>query len=103
MEMLMMGGALSLLGFAVVCLAFGAAVRAEREKPIPVQPETVLPKPAPSRFFVTPRTTSAQVPIEALLLQIESHVRLEQAAAQSFLEYPTSALLHSRTVSPLIQ
>jgi hypothetical protein len=44
----------------------------------------------------------AQVPIEALLLQIESHVRLEQAAAESFLQTPTPALLHSKTISPLV-
>jgi hypothetical protein len=43
-----------------------------------------------------------QVPLEALLLQIEKHVRLEQAAAESFLESPTPSLLHSRTDSPLV-
>ena len=63
----------------------------------------------PARFFanhaaVLPDLCApAQVPIEALLLQIENHVRLEQAAAESFLEYPTAALLHSRTMSPLIK
>jgi hypothetical protein len=43
-----------------------------------------------------------QVPIEALLLQIENHVRLEQAAAESFLQAPDSAHLHSRTTSALV-
>ncbi len=103
MEMLLMGGVLSLFGFAVVCLAFGAATRAERtELPVPKQPVAAR-RPA-SRFFAPARPgIPAQIPIEALLLQIENHVRLEQAAAESFVEYPTAALLHSRTMSPLIQ
>jgi hypothetical protein len=37
-----------------------------------------------------------------LLLQIDRHVRLEQAAAESFLDAPTTASLHSRTTSPLV-
>ena len=49
-----------------------------------------------------PLAARSRVPIEALLLQIESHVRLEQAAAECFLESPNAALLHSRTVSPLV-
>ena len=54
--------------------------------------------PAP-RFFVDP---ASRVPIEALLLQIENHVRLEHAAAESFMEHPNPALLHSRTTSSLV-
>ena len=52
---------------------------------------------------VLPAAIGSRIPIEALLLQIDNHVRLEQAAAESFLEYPTAALLHSRTISPLVQ
>ncbi len=103
MEMLLMGGALSLMGFAVVCLAFGAATRGEATE-APAVRTPVAPQPSASRFFAPAgRGLPAQIPIEALLLQIESHVRLEQAAAESFVEYPTAALLHSRTMSPLIQ
>jgi hypothetical protein len=43
-----------------------------------------------------------RVPIEALLLQIENHVRLEQAAAACFLESPSATVLHGRTISPLV-
>jgi hypothetical protein len=46
--------------------------------------------------------TAPRVPIEALLLQIERHIRLEQAAAESFLDYPTVESLHTRTMSPLV-
>ena len=106
MEMLLMGICLSVLGMAVAAMAFGAATRPER-KTTTTQPE-VRPAiaVAPPRFFadpvVTPIAARAQVPIEALLLQIENHVRLEQAAAESFVEFPSSALLHSKTVSTLV-
>jgi hypothetical protein len=73
------------------------------------QPQTrpaVALAAAPPRFFapqmIVPDGAQARVPIEALLLQIENHVRLEHAAAESFVEYPTAALLHSKTVSPLV-
>jgi len=104
MEMLLMGICVSVFGMAIACAAFGAAVRPERKVP-EVQAETVKAL-APARFFVdgitVPAATQPRVPIEALLLQIESHVRLEQAAAESFLSAPTSALLHSRTISPFV-
>src|SRR5437870_10000987 len=100
MEMLLMGAVLSMFGLAVTCLAFGAATRGEptTEKPA-VRPAATVPAP---RFFVEPVSPHTRVPIEALLLQIENHVRLEHAAAESFLQTPNSALLHSRTTSSLV-
>ena len=75
----------------------------------PAAPEAKEPVKAAAlaRFFIQQRQRSLsgaqpRVPLEALLLQIESHVRLEQAAAESFLEPPTPALLHGRTISPLV-
>src|SRR5450631_3546777 len=98
MEMLLMGICVSVFGMAIACAAFGAAVRPLSTLPEAL-PETVK-APAPARFFVNeikiPVMPPSRVPIEALLLQIESHVRLEQAAAESFLQDPTSACLHSR-------
>jgi hypothetical protein len=108
MEMLLMGACLSLFGLAVTCLAFGAATRGadEAATSAPAVPkEAVKAAASPARFFVEQPVLPAarnRVPIEALLLQLESHVRLEQAAAQSFLESPNSSLLHSRTISPLV-
>lgn len=105
MEMLLMGVCLSIFGLAVTCLAFRAAMPAE-EQPPAIQPEAVKAAAAAPRFFVqpAPETSSvyASVPIETLLLQIENHVRLEQAAAESYLADPTSVLLHSRTISPFV-
>ena len=108
MEMLLMGAVLALFGIAVSCAAFGAATR-DADPVAAAQPQPELAKAVaaqPSRFFAEPAPVPAmaasQVPIEALLLQIENHVRLEQAAAQSFMAAPTTALLHSRTISPFV-
>ena len=62
------------------------------------------PASAEAGFFVDPAWTAPQpqCPIEALLLQIERHVRLEQAAAESFQQAPTAESLHIRTMSPLV-
>jgi hypothetical protein len=62
---------------------------------------------SPTRFFTdsvakSVAMPSRQVPIDVLLLQIENHVRLEQAAAESFLAFPTHDHLHSKTPSPLV-
>jgi hypothetical protein len=98
MDMLLMGAVLSMFGIVVTCLAFGAATRGQSREPETARPTVQPAIPAP-RFFVDP---SRQVPIDALLLQIENHVRLEHAAAESFLEAPNAAHLHSRTTSPLV-
>jgi hypothetical protein len=112
MEMLLMGAVLALFGIAVSCMAFGAATRSDEEAPVAAkqpQPELVKAAAASARFFVEPAAVPApavaaasRVPIEALLLQIENHVRLEQAAAESFMAAPTSASLHSRTISTFV-
>lgn len=104
MEMFLMGLALSLLGVAVSALAFGAAVRAEpgsQRDRARTRPTVVLPVP---QFFVDDEAAPARprVPVEVLLLQLERHVRLEQAAAESFLLSPTVESLHTRTSSPLV-
>jgi hypothetical protein len=108
MVMFLMAACMSLFGLAVLSLAFGAATRGERSS----QPAAPEPRPSagsplpPQRFFadhgeaVRPPTAGA-VPFEALLLQIEQHIRLEQAAAESFLNRPSSESLHERTQSPL--
>ena len=102
MEMLLMGAVLSIFGLAVSCLAFGAATREETA----AEPEPAKLAAAGARFFAdTPALPVAalnRVPIEALLLQIENHVRLEHAAAECFLATPNPALLHSRTISTLV-
>jgi hypothetical protein len=102
MEMLLMGAVLSLFGLAVSCLAFGAATR---EQPA-AEPEAAKVAVANARFFsdapALPVAAFNRIPIEALLLQIENHVRLEHAAAECYLASPNPALLHSKTISTLV-
>ncbi|MEI6668829.1 MAG: hypothetical protein WCP29_11790 [Acidobacteriota bacterium] len=111
MTMFLMVLTMCVFCFAVACVAFGAANREDQDvrvaRPV-AKPGIHLPL-AQARFFAdaaeAPLAASAgpqQVPLEVLLLQIERHVRLEQAAAESFLEAPTAASLHSRTTSPLV-
>ena len=111
MEMFMMAAVMSLLGVAVCAVLFAAATREERA--LGSQPAE-QPALGPQRFFASavaaaPGSEPAQaraeqelVPIEALLLRIEQHIRLEQAAAESFLHTPTGLSLQSRTTSPLV-
>ncbi|MFZ0796687.1 MAG: hypothetical protein WCA13_06360 [Terriglobales bacterium] len=111
MEMLLMGLCMTVFGIGVAALAFGAATRSESSDSA-VQPERRLVKAvAPARFFsdrvavpptVPPAIPTAQVPIEVLLLQIENHVRMEQAAAEVFVAFPTQARLCSKTPSPFV-
>ncbi len=106
MVMFLMAACISLFGLAVLSLAFAAATREEpAQAPSAKEPslsaERALP---PQRFFADEGAApppSAGVPYEALLLQIEQHIRLEQAAAESFLSRPSRELLHERTKSPL--
>ncbi len=102
-----MGLCVSAFGLAVVALAFRASTRPESSEAT-VRPDLPLTKAAvPARLFpaqvaMPPALKPQQVPIELLLLQIENHVRLEQAAAESFIEFPTQALLRSKTTSTFV-
>ncbi len=109
MEMFLMALVLSLLGVVVSGVLFSAATRGEEREPF-----VTLRAPSPAlaatahrslgdggRFFGD-APAAPPVPVEALLLQIEQHVRLEQAAAEAFLNAPTRQSLHSRTMSPLV-
>ena len=73
----------------------------------PVVRKTPRPPDAPGFFnaevpaAVSDGSASA-VPVEALLLEIERHVRLERAAAESFHVSPTPESLHVHTASRLV-
>jgi hypothetical protein len=98
MEMLLMGLAMTLLGVAVSGLLFAAATR-ERT---PEATTAVEAQPAAVSAFFTERLESPPVSVDVLLLQIESHVRMEQAAVESFLAMPSVESLHTKTLSPLV-
>ncbi len=103
MEMLLMGVTLSLLGVAVSAGLFMAATRDVRTTGQNAGLEP-LPEPEPSQFFAPSVTPMARpiVSVDVLLLQIERHVRMEQAAAESFMAMPTVEMLHMPTASPLV-
>jgi hypothetical protein len=48
-----------------------------------------------------PAWAGLRVPSDVLALQIERHVRLEQAVAEGFRQFPSVEALHSPTLSPL--
>jgi len=106
MEMLLMVLCMSMLGVAVAAIAFAAATKPESPTP-PVQPDLrPVRAVAAGRFFtdqaMPPAAPRPHVPTEILLTQIENHVRLEQAAAESFLESPSHAQLHTKTTSAFV-
>lgn len=107
MNMLLTGLLVCVFAMAVVAVAFRAATLPEPSLSTGQAKVQVEKAAAPAPLFapsvaVPPVQAPQQVPIELLLLQIENHVRLEQAAAESFIEFPTQALLHSKTTSPFV-
>lgn len=94
----------------LACVLFaGSAAREKRDaqdrSTLPQAPASEpRPAAAPPRFFAesTPRYAPSRIPVEVLLSRIERHVRLEQAAAESFVEAPTTESLHSGTASPFM-
>ena len=103
MVMFLMVLSLTVFGVALMSIAFAAATRDERP-PVEAEPaKQLVAQVSPPQFFVNDMAMpQPRVPLEVLLLQIERHIRLEQAAAESFVAYPTAASLHSRTTSPLV-
>jgi hypothetical protein len=93
--------AMSLLGVVVSAVLFAAATQHADQTPRVDRPTMAL-TPSAQGFFVGDGAPQPRVPIEALLLQIERHVQLEQAAAESFLHEPTAESLHTRSMSPLV-
>lgn len=95
----------------VVTCIMVAGLSPQERKPVLVQPE-LRPQEklalTPPQFFagevteLPPPPARPQIPLEVLLSQIQRHVRLEQAAAETFINVPTPESLHSRTASPFV-
>lgn len=97
---------ISFLCTVLSVIALGAA--ANDKKSPTAEPEVREAKPltvaiGTPHFFAAGAGVAPDrpVPLDVLLHQIERHVRLEQAAAESFTNQPSSRSLHSRTTSPL--
>jgi hypothetical protein len=105
MEMFLLLLLMTVLIFSFAAIGFKAAARGESPRET-TQPAVTSIKAAPENFFsarVIPTIpVHTQVPVEVLLQQIENHVRMEQAAAESFVQFPTQAHLHSKTPSPFV-
>jgi len=101
MEMFLMILCMSFFTLAIMAAALGAAA----PPPAVDEPKKELPAVPASNFFSDSPAPSApynHVPIEALLAQIENHIRLEHAAAETFLSAPSPALLHNKTISKFV-
>jgi len=87
------------------CLMFKAAAPKQDAVQTPKQKPEAETFAATPRFFVaesTGRPSHSRLPVEVLLSQIERHVRLEQAAAETYLDGPTREALHTPTASALL-
>jgi hypothetical protein len=101
MEMFLSIMLTSLLGVLIAAVLFKAAIR----EPYALPPVEESRPQVPSRFFAddTPRVRPMLRPdLEVLVLQIERHVRLEQAAAEAFHDFPSREALRMPTLSPLV-
>lgn len=97
--------AVLILGVAevgVLSLALRAFERADDRRARSGLPAAAKREQAGSRFFADApgARPSDRASVETLLVQLERHVRLEQAAAESFLRDPTPESLHHHA-SPL--
>ncbi len=91
----------SLLALALCAAAFSLATASSEARGEP-RPERKLALDPP-RFFAAAAQPDAasQVPLELLLRDVERHIRLEQAAAEAYLDLPTRDALHSPSASSL--
>jgi hypothetical protein len=109
LEEVAMGLILMLLGLAVLLMAFQGVVLAymwRESRGDGAPPADASARVPPSQFFGTAARPTHHgvdaVPIDVLLQHLEQHIRLEQAAAESYHSSPTVAALHKQTTSPLL-
>jgi hypothetical protein len=91
---------ISLLAVAVLSvIVYGTSPR-DAARP-DLRPETTLSL-GQSQFFagdLTAPPVRPPLPIDAVIAQLERHVRLEQASAESFVEIPAPETLHAPAAS----
>ena len=102
MQAILMGLSICLLGVMVTVLLFSVAMRPSEEDQEGDGPAK-LPA-TPEQFFsdeVMETVATSGTPMEVALLQLEQHVRMEQAAARLFLKGPSAESLQAPSESPL--
>lgn len=101
MEMFLTVLSLSLAGVLVSGVLFAVATR-ERDGLGAHPAFSAAAAVDEERFFMLrPPAGEREGGGEALVLQIERHVRLERAVAEAFLQFPSVDALRARTLSPL--
>jgi len=102
MEPILISFSICVLGVMAAVFLFSVAMRGRGEEEGP-RPSGGLPSPAGNFFLeeVPEQGAHADLPSDALLLQLERHFRLEQQAAAAFLEGPSVESLHAPSSSPL--
>ena len=86
----------------ILTVAFRAFERSEEKRARAELSGVARTDVAPGRFFADARDMppTERASLDAIVLQLEHHVRLEQAAAESFLHNPTTESLHYRAAPP---
>jgi hypothetical protein len=104
MEMVLTLFGISIVLTVVSVVLLAAAMRlGDAAHPVPEKRQAVeRPRFFQSDILRSVPGGASPVPVETLLLQIERHVRFEQAAAESFHLCPTLESLHVHTTSPLV-
>ena len=94
--------AIGLVGVFMLLVVFGLALGTWTAGDPPATKKQVVV--ATTRFFA-PQSTVGEIepwkdiPMELFLSQLERHIRLEEAVAESFLQRPDVNSLHARTTS----
>jgi len=100
MDVILISLAICILGVMVTVLLFSVAMRPEENE---AAPRSKHETPS-ERFFMEEWAESKpnpEAPSNALLLDLERHVRTEHEAAKAFLRGPTPDSLHAPSDSPL--
>ena len=102
MEPILISFAICVIGVVATVFLFSVAMRGRKEEEEP-RPSGSLPSPDGNFFLeeAPDQGAHADPPVDATLLQLERHFRLEQQAATSFLEGPSVESLHAPSSSPL--
>lgn len=104
MDLILISFSICVLGVMVTVLIFSLAMGSRDEEKDATASRTAT---EPSEAFFLEESAdsepSPEVPTNALLLELERHVRMEQEAAKTFLRGPNADSLHAPSDSPLWQ
>jgi hypothetical protein len=102
MEPILISFSICVIGVIGAVTLFSVAMRDRGEPSLPEHPDSGMTSETP--FFLEEgddaRLRAAFSP-ESILAQLERHFRLEEAAARSYLDGPSSEALHAPSPSPL--